>query len=81
MADKKPLTVSSVSFEIPEGTRLSDVIRLLQDKDCEHFDDVLLKDTRIEFGSMSLKEYVERSPIKDTGFISLEEFYKRSSRK
>ena len=64
MADKKPLTLSSVVFEFPEGTTLSDVIRLLQDKDCEHFDDVLLKDTRLEFGSMSLKEYVERSPMK-----------------
>lgn len=64
MADKKPLTLSSVVFEFPEGTTLSDVIRLLQDKDDVHFDDVLLKDTRLEFGSMSLKEYVERSPIK-----------------
>lgn len=64
MADKKPLIVSGVVFEFPAGTTLSDVIRLLQDKDCEHFDDVLLKDTRLEFGSISLKEYVERSPMK-----------------
>ena len=81
MADKKPLTISSVSFEIPEGTRLSDVIRMLQDEDCEHFDDVLLKDTRIDFGSMSFKEYNERSPMKNTGLISLEEFYERCSMK
>jgi hypothetical protein len=81
MVNNKPLTVSALTFEIPEGTRLSDVIRLLQDKDCEHFDDVLLKDTRIEFGSMSYKEYNERSPMKNTNFISLEEFYKRSSMK
>lgn len=81
MADKKPLTVSSLTFEIPEGTRLSDVIKLLQDEDCVHFDDVLLKDTRIDFGSMSFKEYNERSLMKNTGFISLEEFYKRSSMK
>lgn len=64
MTDKKPLTISGVTFEIPEGTTLSDVIRMLQDEDCEHFDDVLLKDIRIEFGSMSFKEYYERSPMK-----------------
>lgn len=64
MADKKPLTLSSVVFEFPEGTTLSDVIRLLQDKDDVHFDDKLLRDVRLEFGSMSLKEYVERSPMK-----------------
>jgi hypothetical protein len=64
MADKKPLTISGVVFELPAGTTLSDVIRLLQDKDCEHFDDVLLRDVRLEFGSISLKEYEERSPIK-----------------
>lgn len=81
MTDNKPLTVSALTFEIPEGTKLSDVIRLLQDKDCEHFNDVLLRDTRIDFGSMSLKEYSERSPMKNTDFISLEEFYKRSSMK
>jgi len=64
MADKKPLIVTSVSFEIPEGTKLSDVIQMLQDKDCEHYDDILLRDTRLEFGSMSFKEYIERSPMK-----------------
>lgn len=64
MADKKPLIISGVVFEFPTGTTLSDVIRLLQDKDCEHFDDVLLKDARLEFGSISLKEYEERSPMK-----------------
>lgn len=63
--DKKPLTITGVTFEIPEGTRLSDVIQMLQDKDCEHFDDVLLKDVRIDFGSMSFKEYYERSPMND----------------
>lgn len=62
--NKKPLTISGVTFEIPEGTTLSDVIRMLQDEDGEHFDDVLLKDVRIEFGSMSFKEYYERSPMK-----------------
>ena len=62
--NKKPLTISGVTFEIPEGTTLSDVIRMLQDEDGEHFDDVLLKDTRIEFGSISLKEYEKRSPMK-----------------
>ena len=62
--NKKPLTISGVTFEIPEGTKLSDVIQMLQDKDCEHFDDVLLTDVRIEFGSMSFKEYYERSPMK-----------------
>lgn len=62
--NKKPLTITGVTFEIPEGTTLSDVIRMFQDKDCEHYDDVLLRDTRIEFGSMSFKEYYERSPMK-----------------
>ena len=62
--NKEPLTISGVTFEIPEGTTLSDVIRMLQDEDSEHFDDVLLKDVRIEFGSMSFKEYNERSPMK-----------------
>lgn len=64
MADKKPLTVTGVTFEIPEGTKLSDVIQMLQDKDCEHYDDILLIDVRLEFGSMSFKEYIERSPMK-----------------
>lgn len=64
MTDKEPLTITGVTFEIPEGTRLSDVIRMFQDKDCEHYDDVLLRDTRIEFGSISLKEYYKRSPMK-----------------
>ena len=64
IVDNKPLVVSALTFEIPEGTKLSDVIRLLQDKDCEHYDDVLLRDTRIDFSSMSYKEYIERSPMK-----------------
>ena len=62
--NKKPLTITGVTFEIPEGTKLSDVIQMLQDKDCEHFDDVLLTDVRLKFGSMSSKEYCERSPMK-----------------
>lgn len=64
MADKKPLTISGVVFELPAGTTLSDVIRLLQDKDCEHFDDKLIFNTRIEFSTLSEEEYKERSPMK-----------------
>lgn len=64
MADKKPLTLSSVVFEFPKGTTLSDVIRLLQDEDDVHFDDKLIFNTRIEFSTLSEEEYKERSPMK-----------------
>jgi hypothetical protein len=49
MADKKPLTISGVIFEFPKGTTLSDVIKELQYRECEHYDDKLITNIRIEF--------------------------------
>lgn len=64
MTDKKPLTISSVAFEFPKGTTLSDVIKELQDEDDIHFDDKLIFDTRIEFSTISAEEYHKRSPMR-----------------
>lgn len=64
MTDKKPLTLSSVVFEFPKGTTLSDVIKELQREDDVHFDDKLIFPTRIEFSTLSEEEYKERSPLK-----------------
>ena len=64
MDDKKPLTISGVTFEFPKGTRLSDVIEILQREDAVHYDNILVFDTRLEFSTVSEEEYNERSPIK-----------------
>lgn len=64
MANKKPLTISGVTFEFPKGTTLSDVIKELQDEEDVHFDDKLIFDTRIEFSTISAEEYHERSPMR-----------------
>lgn len=64
MPDKKPLIISSVVFEFPKGTTLSDVIKDLQREDDVHFDDRLVLPMRIEFSTVSEEEYYERSPLK-----------------
>lgn len=53
MTDKKPLTISGITFEFPKGTTLSDVIKMLQDEDAVHYDNILIFDTRIEFSTSS----------------------------
>lgn len=63
MPDKKPLTISCVIFEFPKGTTLSDVIKEIQDREPEHFDDRLASNMRIEFSTVSEEEYYERSPM------------------
>ena len=64
MADKKPLTISCIMFEFPKGTTLSDVIKEIQDREPEHFNDRLVSNIRIEFSTVSEEEYYERSPMK-----------------
>ena len=64
MTNKEPLIISSVVFEFPKGTTLSDVIKELQHEDCTHYDDKLITNMRIEFSTVSEEEYNERSPMK-----------------
>ena len=64
MTDKKPLRVSSIVFEFPKGTTLTDVIQELQYEDALHFNDKLVSNMRLEFSTVSEEEYKERSPMK-----------------